>query len=86
MDTEQRSGKSGFVRSVLLYHSELEHQDLVVSFVADGLAMDEPVLVAVPRDQLMVLNADFRRARARAGSGAELRTVDVVKVARNPSR
>lgn len=79
MEIEQRS----FVHSALFYHSQREYMDFVVRFVADGMAADEPVLVAVPGDKLALLRAEL--SAARAGSAAELRLIDITDV-RNPSR
>lgn len=74
----------GFVHSALLYQSEREYFDFVVRFTADGFAVDEPALVAVPGDKLALLGPAL--SGARAGSGAELRLVDITDAARNPSR
>jgi anti-sigma regulatory factor (Ser/Thr protein kinase) len=74
----------GFVHSALLYQSEREYLDFVVRFAADGFAVDEPALVAVPGDKLALLGPAL--SAARAGSGAELRLIDITDAARNPSR
>lgn len=79
-ETEQRS----FVHSALFYHSQREYLEFVVRFVADGFAVGEPVLVAVPGDRLSLLRPELNAARA--GAPAELRLVDITDVARNPSR
>lgn len=79
-ETKQRS----FVHSALFYHSQREYLDFVVRFVADGFAVDEPVLVAVPGERLALLRPELNAARA--GSTAELRVVDICEAARNPSR
>ncbi|OSC39212.1 sensor histidine kinase [Mycobacterium decipiens] len=78
--TEQRD----FLHSAVFYHSQREYRDFVVRFVVEGLAMDEPVLVAVPAARLASLLADLRDASA--GSTAELRMADMTEVGRNPSR
>ncbi len=74
----------GFVHSALFYQSERECLDFVVRFAADGFAVDEPVLVAIPRDRLAMLGPAL--CAARLGSDAELRLVDITEVARNPGR
>jgi anti-sigma regulatory factor (Ser/Thr protein kinase) len=78
------TGQSGFVHSALIYRSQQEYLDSVVRFVGDGLARDDAVLVAVPRDKLDSLHD------ALVGSGggfpAELRMADIAEVGRNPSR
>jgi anti-sigma regulatory factor (Ser/Thr protein kinase) len=72
----------GFVHSALFFQSEREYLDSVVRFAADGLAVDEPVLVAVPGDRLAMLGPALHGARA--GSDAELRLIDITDAARNP--
>lgn len=79
-DAEQR----GFVHSALFYHSQQEYLDFVVRFVLDGLATDEPVLVAVPGDKLALLRDEL--CRARNGLSAEVEMADITEVARNTSR
>jgi len=80
MDTEQR----GFVHSALLYHSQREYVDFVVGFVADGLTMGEPVLLALPGQELALLAGTLWRACD--GLPADLRLVNITDAARNPSR
>jgi anti-sigma regulatory factor (Ser/Thr protein kinase) len=74
----------GLVHSALFYKSERECLEFVTRFAADGFAVDEPVLIAVPGDRLAVLGAGL--GAARAGSDAELRLIDITEAARNPSR
>jgi anti-sigma regulatory factor (Ser/Thr protein kinase) len=74
----------GFVHSALLYRSQHEYLDFVVRFVVDGLARDEPVLVAVPGDKLALLHDALKGAAS--GFTAELRMADIAAVGRNPSR
>jgi anti-sigma regulatory factor (Ser/Thr protein kinase) len=76
--------REGFVHSALFYHSQQEYLDFVSRFVLDGLDNDEPVLVAVPGDELALLRKEIWRERA--GTTAELHMVDITDVARNPSR
>jgi anti-sigma regulatory factor (Ser/Thr protein kinase) len=78
------SDQPGLIHSALLYRSQQEYLDAVVRFVVDGLARDEPALVAVPGDQL----APLRDALSGAASGfeAELRMTDIAEIGRNPSR
>jgi anti-sigma regulatory factor (Ser/Thr protein kinase) len=80
IETKQR----GFVHSALLYRSQREYVDFVVGFVVDGLKADEPVLVAVPGDELALLAGWLWRTCDGLPNG--LRLVDVTEVARNPSR
>ncbi|VBA48989.1 anti-sigma factor RsbA family regulatory protein [Mycobacterium pseudokansasii] len=78
-ETERR----GFVHSALLYHSQREYLDFLGRFVADGLALGEPVLVAVPADRLALLRTELG---APGRATAELRMIDISRAARNPSR
>ncbi|GFG64016.1 anti-sigma regulatory factor [Mycobacterium kubicae] len=82
--TTTETKRRGFVHSALFYHSEQEYLDFVVRFVADGFAVDEPVMVAIPGDKLTWLRAALLDARA--GSDAELNLVDITEAARNPGR
>ncbi|OBF81149.1 regulator of Sig8 [Mycobacterium sp. 852002-51163_SCH5372311] len=79
-ETTQRN----FVHSALLYRSRREYVDFVVGFVVDGLRAGEPVLVAVPGDELALLAGWLWRTCD--GLPADLRLVDINEVARNPSR
>ncbi|OMC41858.1 sensor histidine kinase [Mycobacterium sp. IS-1264] len=73
----------GFVHSALLYHSQREYLDFVAGFVIDGLAMDEPVLVAVPGDMMALVHDELSGA---CGTPDGLRMADTTEVARNPNR
>jgi anti-sigma regulatory factor (Ser/Thr protein kinase) len=79
-ETKQR----GFVHSALLYGSQREYVDFVVGFVVDAVNAGEPVLVAVPGDELALLAGWLWRTCD--GLPAGLRLVDITEVARNPSR
>jgi hypothetical protein len=78
------TSQPGFVHSALLYHSQQEYLDFVVRFVVDGLARDEPVLVAVPDGNLALLRDALKGAAS--GFTAELHMADIAEVGRNPSR
>lgn len=73
----------GFVHSALFYHSQQEYLDAVERFVADGLAMGEAVLIAVPGDELALLQDALHSG---GGLPAEVRIADITDVARNPGR
>ncbi len=73
----------GFVHSALIYHSQQEFLDSVARFVLDGLALDEPALVAVPSDKLALLHDALYEG---GGLPAELHMADITEIARNPSR
>ncbi len=74
----------GFVHCALLYHSQQEYLDFVQRFVADGLAMDEAVLIAVPGDELSLLHDALRSGGDELPP--EVRMADITDVARNPGR
>lgn len=80
MTTTTRTEPRGFVHSALLYHSERDYVDRVVPFVVDGLGLGQPVLVAVPKDNLAVLRDALGDAAAKAT------TADMTEVGRNPGR
>jgi anti-sigma regulatory factor (Ser/Thr protein kinase) len=82
MTTGAEDGRQGFVHSALFYYSQREYVEAVVRFVLEGLALDEPVLVAVPGEYLALL----RDALGGEGSTAGLQMVDIAEAGRNPSR
>jgi anti-sigma regulatory factor (Ser/Thr protein kinase) len=84
MATGTEREQTGFVHSALFYHSQAEYLDFVVRYVVDGLYRDEPVLVAVPGDRLMLLRDAL--SSACDGLPADLRLTDITEVARNPYR
>ncbi|GAA0424420.1 sensor histidine kinase [Streptomyces luteireticuli] len=69
-----------FVHPALFYRDRDEYLSAVTAFVREGLASDEPVMVAVPRVRLELL---------RAGLGADapaVRFTDMEEAGRNPGR
>ncbi|MCP3802361.1 sensor histidine kinase [Allokutzneria sp. A3M-2-11 16] len=69
-----------FVHPALFYRSDQEYLDCLVPFVTDGLAVGEPVAVAVPGPRLDVL-------REGLGAAAERITLlDMTREGRNPGR
>ncbi|HET9875501.1 MAG TPA: sensor histidine kinase [Mycobacterium sp.] len=79
MTTSTQAEPSNFVHTALFYRSEQQYLDKVVPFITDGLAMGQPVLVAVPADKLALLND------ALGDTAAEVTMADARKVARNPT-
>ncbi|GAB3983259.1 sensor histidine kinase [Plantactinospora veratri] len=61
----------------LFYRTDDDYVDGIGSFVAEGLAAGEPVLIAVPGIRLDLL-------RAALGASTELRFVDMAREGRNP--
>jgi anti-sigma regulatory factor (Ser/Thr protein kinase) len=84
MTTRTDAGQQGFVHSALLYQSHGEYLDFVLRFVLDGLSAGEPVLIAVPGENLALLRDELRREFD--GIPAGLDTADITEIARNPSR
>src|ERR1700758_713040 len=82
MGTERKH--QGFVHSALLYHSQREYLDFVVRFVIEGLAMDEPVLVAIPGDMMALVQDELGGAGDGVPDGLQM--ADPIQVARTPSR
>jgi anti-sigma regulatory factor (Ser/Thr protein kinase) len=74
----------GSVHSALLYHSQREYLDFVMHFVIEGLAMDEPVLVAIPGEMMAVVHDELCGAGGGVPDGLQM--TDTTQVARNPSR
>ncbi|NUR39399.1 MAG: hypothetical protein HOV73_04880, partial [Streptomyces sp.] len=70
----------GFVHPALFYRDAREYLDGTLRFVRDGLAVGEPVAVAVPGENL-------RLVRDGLGGDAEgVRLLDMREVGRNPGR
>ena len=84
MTTRTDARQQGFVHSALLYQSQEEYLDSVLRFVTDGLSEGEPVLIAVPGDNLALLRDALHRECD--GIPAGLHTADITEIARNPSR
>lgn len=70
----------GLTHSALFYRSAEEYLDAVMPFIADGLATGEPVLVAVPTENVELLRAEL------GDTGAEVTMVDLRQACRNPGR
>jgi anti-sigma regulatory factor (Ser/Thr protein kinase) len=79
--TQTVSSRAGpFVHPALFYASDEEYLDGLVPFVIDGLALGQPVAVAVPNARLGIL-------RMALGTAAELVTmIDMAVAGRNPGR
>jgi anti-sigma regulatory factor (Ser/Thr protein kinase) len=84
MTTGTDADHRGLVHFALLYQSLGEYLDFVLRFVVDGLAMNEPVLVAVPGDGLALLRDAL--SREYDGMPTGLHMANITEVARNPSR
>jgi anti-sigma regulatory factor (Ser/Thr protein kinase) len=70
----------GFRHEALLYRDEREFLDGVVPFVEDGLAGDEPVLVALADEKVALLERELGSA------AADVQFVDMTPLGRNPAR
>lgn len=69
-----------FLHSALFYRSQREYLGAVMPFVLDGLRNGEPVLVAVPTDNLAMVRDELGDACAK------VTMADLVEVGRNPAR
>lgn len=77
---KSREQSGALLHSALFYRCEREYVDGVVPFVLDGVAKDEPVLIAVPGPNLDLL-------RDKLGDAcADLTMVDLTDAGRNPAR
>lgn len=77
---ERRAEPAGLVHSALFYRSEQEYIDAAVPFIADGLDMDQPTIVALPEEKL---------AAVRDGLGdaaVDVAMADITESGRNPNR
>jgi anti-sigma regulatory factor (Ser/Thr protein kinase) len=70
----------GVRHHALFYRSEQHYIDSIAPYIVDGLANDEPVLVAVPKYNLAMLHD------ALGTDAAEVTLVDITEVGRNPGR
>lgn len=78
MTSNKSTELRGFVHYALLYHSEQEYVQAVVPYVAEGLAAGEPVMVAVPRNNLELLRD------ALGDAATEVAMADMTDIGRNP--
>lgn len=69
-----------YVHSALFYGSDDEYLATLVPFVTDGLALGQPVAVAVPGERLRVLSAALN------GAADGVKMVDMTVAGRNPGR
>ena len=63
-----------------LYHGDTEFQGMVVPFIADGLARDQPVMVAVPEPRLHAVRD------ALGGDAERVVWADMADLGANPAR
>jgi anti-sigma regulatory factor (Ser/Thr protein kinase) len=73
-------GDHGLVHLALFHTSGQQYQDDVLSFIHDGLSNSEPVLAAVPGDQVQVLRDVL------GGRGHDVVFADMAVLGRNPAR
>jgi anti-sigma regulatory factor (Ser/Thr protein kinase) len=71
---------SGFVHRALLYRGDADYVAGVMSFVSEGIALGEPMMVAVPSAHLALLQGAMSRW------SAEVHFVDMTELGRNPAR
>jgi anti-sigma regulatory factor (Ser/Thr protein kinase) len=70
----------GFVHAALFYHSNQEYTDELVPYILGGLKSDQPVLAALPTDNLALISD------ALGGAAAEVSMADMTDLGRNPGR
>src|SRR5204862_480910 len=70
----------GFRHEALLYAGQAEFLDGAVPFIRDGLAVDEPILVAVDDTKIRLLRS------ALDGESDRVRFADMKALGRNPTR
>jgi anti-sigma regulatory factor (Ser/Thr protein kinase) len=73
-------GGRGLVHLALFYASGRQYREDVVPFIDDGLSNGEPVLAAVPGDQVRVLRGVL------GGRGRDVAFADMAVLGRNPAR
>jgi anti-sigma regulatory factor (Ser/Thr protein kinase) len=73
-------GDHGPVHLALFYAGGRQYQEEVVPFIRDGLSNSEPVLAAVPGDQVQVLREVF------GGRAHDVVFADMAVLGRNPAR
>lgn len=80
MTTTTYAESGSLVHAALFYRSEQEYVDGVVPFVVGGLSEGEPVLVAVPANNLALVG------EALGSASAAVTMADMTRVGRNPCR
>ncbi|NUP14825.1 MAG: hypothetical protein HOV73_02890, partial [Streptomyces sp.] len=73
-------GDGGFVHPALFYRGTREYLDGTLRFVREGLALGEPVAVAVPGENLRLVRDGL------GGDADGVRLLDMGEVGRNPGR
>jgi anti-sigma regulatory factor (Ser/Thr protein kinase) len=73
-------GDDGLVHLALFYGSGRQYRQDVVPFIADGLSNGDPVLAAVPGNQVQVLRGVL------GGRGRDVAFADMTALGRNPAR
>lgn len=76
----QQTTAVGLVHSAAFYRGEQEYLDAVLPFIRDGITNDEPVHIAVPTANLILLRD------ALGPAGKTVHWADMVEIGRNPAR
>lgn len=77
---QQTSGSAGLMHFAMFYRGEREFLDVVLPFVLDGVANSEPVHIALPTQNLILLRD------ALGDDAAVVNWADMAEVGRNPAR
>ncbi|ONI71977.1 anti-sigma regulatory factor [Kribbella sp. ALI-6-A] len=80
MTTSATETSTGFVHPALFYRSDRDYLDGLIPFITEGLALGQPVAVAVPAAKLRLL----RHALGAAADDVTL--IDMEQAGRNPGR
>lgn len=75
-----RVDRGTFVHPALFYRTQQDYLDGLLPFILDGLAAEQPVLVAVPRPNLALLSDGL------GDSAAGVMMADMTEAGRNPGR
>jgi hypothetical protein len=80
MTTTTKADLGPFAHPALFYNTQQEYPDRLVSFITEGLAAGNPILVAVPEPNLAALRDALGQA------AADVTMADMTKAGRNPGR
>ncbi|ADB34391.1 putative anti-sigma regulatory factor, serine/threonine protein kinase [Kribbella flavida DSM 17836] len=80
MTTTATRPTTGFVHPALFYRTDQEYTDSLVQFITEGLALGQPVAVAVPESRLRLLR------EALGDAAADVTLINMEQAGRNPGR
>lgn len=80
VDASNADAEGGYAHAAFFYRTEQEYLDELVPFVRDGLTLDQPVLLALPTENLALLGA------ALGAAATQVAMIDLTDLGRNPGR